>query len=101
MAKDTTTTMKVDNELKRQAELVCADIGLTPSAAYTLFLKAVVRTRSIPFKLEASNSFLPVPKTENFQRIFQWKEQCIMKSSKTPIVFIDDDEQEIFEEFWT
>lgn len=58
MAKTTTVTMRVDAELKHQAELICEDIGLTPSAAYTLFLKAVVRTRSIPFKLEASSPFL-------------------------------------------
>ena len=58
LAKTTTITMRVDGDLKQQAELVCEDIGLTPSAAYTLFLKAIVRTRSIPFKLEASNSFL-------------------------------------------
>ena len=42
LAKTTTVTMRVDAELKRQAELICEDIGLTPSAAYTLFLKAVV-----------------------------------------------------------
>ena len=62
MAKTTTITMRVDGE----AELVCEDIGLTPSAAYTLFLKAVVRTRSIPFKLEASNSFLSDSNTDYF-----------------------------------
>lgn len=55
MAKTTTVNMRVDGELKRQAEKICEDIGLTPSAAYTLFLKAIVRTRSIPFKLEASS----------------------------------------------
>ena len=58
MAKTTTVTMRVDGDLKRQAELICEDIGLTPSAAYTLFLKAIVRTHSIPFKLEASSSLL-------------------------------------------
>lgn len=66
MAKTTTITMRVDGELKRQAELVCEDIGLTPSAAYTLFLKAVVRTRSIPFKLEASNPLLSDPNSDYF-----------------------------------
>ncbi len=66
MAKTTTVTMRVDAELKRQAELICEDIGLTPSAAYTLFLKAVVRTRSIPFKLEASNSFLSDSNSDYF-----------------------------------
>ena len=54
MVKTTTVNMRIDGELKRQAEKICEDIGLTPSAAYTLFLKAIVRTRSIPFKLEAS-----------------------------------------------
>ena len=71
MAKTTTITMRVDGELKRQAELVCADIGLTPSAAYTLFLKAVVRTRSIPFKLEASEPFLSDSNTDYLLKSFK------------------------------
>ncbi len=61
MSKDTTVTMRVDSELKQQAELLCEDMGLTLSSAYTLFLKAIVRTRSIPFKIEVSNNFLSAP----------------------------------------
>ena len=71
MAKTTTITMRVDGELKRQAGLVCEDIGLTPSAAYTLFLKAVVRTRSIPFRLEASNPFLSDSNTDYLLESFK------------------------------
>lgn len=52
-----TMTMRVDPELKRQAEALCGDMGLTMSAAYNVFLKALVRERAIPFKVVASDPF--------------------------------------------
>lgn len=52
-----TVTMRVNPELKRQAEELCADMGFTLSTAYTMLLKAIVRTRSLPFPLAASDSF--------------------------------------------
>ena len=51
--KATTLTMRVDPMLKEQAEALCAEMGLTLSTAYTMFLKAMVRTRSIPFPITA------------------------------------------------
>ena len=57
MAKENTITMRVDSNLKRQAEILCEDMGLTLSTVYTMLLKAIVRTRSIPFKIQASDSF--------------------------------------------
>jgi DNA-damage-inducible protein J len=59
MAKENTVTMtmRVDPELKRQAEILCADMGLTMSSAYNVFLKAMVRERAIPFKVRASDPF--------------------------------------------
>ena len=52
-----TVTMRVNPELKRQAEELCADMGFTLSTAYTMLLKAIVRTRSLPIPLAASDSF--------------------------------------------
>ena len=54
MAKTDTITLRVNPELKREAEALCEEMGLTLSTAYTMFLKAVVRTRSIPFRVQAS-----------------------------------------------
>ena len=51
--KASTLTMRVDPELKAQAEALCEEMGLTLSTAYTMFLKAMVRTRSIPFPITA------------------------------------------------
>lgn len=47
--KAATLMMRVDPLLKEQAEALCA----TLSTAYTMFLKAMVRTRAIPFPITA------------------------------------------------
>lgn len=43
--------IRVDNTLKQQAELIFSDLGITISAATTMFLKQVVRHNDIPFEL--------------------------------------------------
>ena len=60
MSKDT-LNLRIDGDLKKSAELVLDDIGLSMTAAVTLFLKAVVRTNGIPFTLSAGQktSFQP------------------------------------------
>ena len=41
-----------DEVLKRSFDSVCDQLGLSNSAAYTLFMKAVVRERRIPFEVK-------------------------------------------------
>ena len=43
----------VDDEVKRSAERVFDDIGLSMSTAVNIFLKTVVRENRIPFELTA------------------------------------------------
>jgi len=45
--------LRIDDEVKRKAERTFDDIGLSMSAAITIFLKAVVRENRIPFELSA------------------------------------------------
>lgn len=44
-----TTTLRIDDNLKRDCEVVLQDMGLSMSGAITLFLKQVVKQRAIPF----------------------------------------------------
>ena len=44
-----TTTLRIDDALKRDCEAVLEDLGLSMSCAVTLFLKQVVKQRAIPF----------------------------------------------------
>ena len=43
--------IRMDDELKRQLDLFCSEIGITASAAFNIFAKAVVRQQRIPFEL--------------------------------------------------
>lgn len=46
-------SLRVDDDVKRNAELTLNDIGLSMSAAITIFLKKVAREKRIPFELSA------------------------------------------------
>ncbi|MDR1117759.1 MAG: type II toxin-antitoxin system RelB/DinJ family antitoxin [Bifidobacteriaceae bacterium] len=46
-------TVRVEDSVKQDAQAALEDIGLSMTAAVTVFLKAVARTGSIPFALEA------------------------------------------------
>lgn len=45
--------VRVDNDVKRNAERTLNDIGLSMSTAINIFLKTVIRENRIPFELSA------------------------------------------------
>ena len=47
----TNVNIRMDEELKRGFGRLRSDLGLTISAAFIVFAKAVVRQRSIPFEI--------------------------------------------------
>lgn len=46
-------SLRVENELKSDAERVFDEIGMSMSTAITIFLKRVVRENGIPFDVSA------------------------------------------------
>lgn len=44
---------RLDEETKREMEALCEQMGISMSAAFTIFAKAVVRERRIPFEVKA------------------------------------------------
>lgn len=46
-------TLSIDDDLKESYTEVCKSIGLTPSAAFNVFARAVVREKGIPFRVSA------------------------------------------------
>lgn len=51
-----TLNLRVDADLKREAETIFSDLGLPTSTAITIFLKSVVRYGGIPFDLRLSEA---------------------------------------------
>lgn len=49
----TTITIRMDEKLKKQAEILFEDMGLNMTTAFTMFTKAVVHQNKIPFEITA------------------------------------------------
>lgn len=47
----TNITMRMDEDLKAQAEELFADLGLNMTSAFTIFVKQAVREQRIPFTI--------------------------------------------------
>lgn len=54
MSETKTLNLRVDADLKHQAELIFADLGIPTSTAINMFLRSVVRCGGIPFDLRLS-----------------------------------------------
>lgn len=63
--------IRVDDDLKKQAESIFSDLGISLSVATTIFLKQVVRCNGIPFELRAD----PFYSVENQARLLAAKER--------------------------
>ena len=51
----TAITFRVDQNLKNNFDALCDDFGLSITSAFTIFMKAVVRERKIPFEIQSKN----------------------------------------------
>lgn len=51
MAQAVNVNFKLDSDVKKSMEQVCADLGLSMSAAFTIFAKKVSREKRIPFEV--------------------------------------------------
>lgn len=49
----TSITIRMDENLKKQAEVLFEEMGLNMTTAFTIFTKAVVRQNKIPFEITA------------------------------------------------
>ncbi len=65
MANTTQVSFRIDEDVKQSAERALNDMGLTMSAAITVFLKKVGREHRIPFELTAD----PFYSDENMTRL--------------------------------
>ncbi len=53
MANTVNINFKLDSDVKKSMEAACAEMGLTMSAAFTVYAKKVGREKRIPFEITA------------------------------------------------
>lgn len=51
-------TLRIDEQLKKQADELFSDFGLSLNAAMTMFIKQSVREQRIPFEISRNNNAL-------------------------------------------
>ena len=51
-------TVRIDSDLKTQFDALCEQFGMSANTAFNIFVKAVIRSRSIPFAIKGSPSAL-------------------------------------------
>ena len=57
MVATTSITIRMDEQLKRQAEVLFADMGMNMTTAFTIFTKMAVRQGKIPFEIAGDPFF--------------------------------------------
>lgn len=65
MSQSVMVNFRLDEEDKKRMEQVCSEIGLSMSAAFTIFAKKVGREKRIPFELNVDTFY----SDENMKRL--------------------------------
>ncbi len=71
MAQTVSVNFKLDAEVKKAMEKVCKEMGLSMSAAFTIFAKKVGKEHRIPFEISAD----PFYSEQNIARLKKSIEQ--------------------------
>lgn len=74
-------TIRMDNSDKKAFSDICKSMGLSVSAAYNVFTKAVIRNRKIPFEIEAQedDGFYNPANIRHLEEIKKLEEQGKLK----------------------
>lgn len=59
--------IRMDEDLKKQFEAFCSDIGMNMTTAFCVFAKTAVRERKIPFEISAEKD--PFYSPSNIERL--------------------------------
>lgn len=51
----TAVTIRMDSNIKQQFDALCQDFGMSANTAFNIFARSVVRSRSIPFEIQADS----------------------------------------------
>ena len=73
--------IRIDDNLKKDAEEILEDMGLNMTTAITIHLKAIVRTKSIPFNLGLS---------KNDNKVEQNEKPILLQTTDNEILEIKD-----------
>ena len=82
-------TVRIDSEMKSKFDKLCEQFGMSANTAFNIFVKAVVRSRSIPFTIRGNRT-----ETPNALDLFL-KQRQAAEASQEPEMTLDEINAEI------
>ena len=82
-------TVRLDSEMKSQFDELCEQFGMSVNTAFNIFVKAVIRSRSIPFAIRGSKA-----ETSNALDLFMQQRKAA-EASQEPEMTLDEINAEI------
>lgn len=94
----TSMTVRMDNQQKAMFDKLCEQFGMSANTAINIFVKAVIRSRSIPFAIRAkdTNEKLCDEATTNAEAAFE-RIRAAAERGDTPELSLDEINAEIRE----
>lgn len=88
----TAMTVRMDAQQKIQFDRLCEQFGMSANTAINIFVKAVIRSKSIPFSIKVKEEDATAKALEAFQLI-----RSAAENSQTPELTLDEINAEIKE----
>lgn len=66
----TLVNIRIDEDVKKQMEELCKELGLTMSAAFNIFARKMIRENGIPFEVSADAAYYNTDSDEYSKDIF-------------------------------
>lgn len=89
----TAMTVRMDNQQKIEFDRLCEQFGMSANTAINIFVKAVIRSKSIPFSIKAKEEDEVTRKArETFKRL-----RAAAERGETPELTLDEINAEIRE----
>lgn len=86
----TTLSIRMDENVKKQFDAFCNDVGMNTSVAINLFVKAVLREKRIPFEIATDSD--PFYSTANQERLKRSIDQALSgKLTAHELIEVEDD----------
>ena len=82
-------TVRIDSKMKSQFDELCEQFGMSANTAFNIFVKAVIRSRSIPFTIKGNSAVTPTA-----YELFK-KQRKAMECSQEPEMTLDEINAEI------
>ena len=82
----TNVNIRMDEQLKKDFDKFCEDIGMTMTTAICVFAKKAVREQKIPFEITAEDPFYSKANMEHLEKVIEKIESGKSKLKKHELI---------------